>query len=582
MKKKYLIFTIILIMIIIIGIIVYVNYSKKEEITPIITESTEVDIEYEEEASYESYTSIITLQDDSSSIDGRGARVSGNTIYITSAGIYYLTGNLNNGNIIIDADSNSDVTLVLSNVNITSQTTAVINGVNANKITITLAENTTNYLTDSSNYSYFTDTTSSEPDATIFSKTDLSINGSGKLIISANYLDGIVSKDILKISNCDVSIISNDDAIRGKDYVGISNATIQITSDGDGIKSTNTEDTSLGFIKIENSDINIETKRDGIQAETIVNISNSNINIETSGQISNTIDDISSKGIKTGTELVIESGIYNINSIDDSLHSNGSLIIKDGTFKLSSSDDAIHADTSIIINGGTIDITNSYEGIESSYIEINDGDINIISSDDGINIAGGNDSSAFGNRPGQNSFNQVGETNQKLVINDGNIYVEAEGDGLDANGSIYINNGKIIIAGPNSGGNSSFDYDNECVISGGTVIAYGSKEMWQNPSNSSTQYGITFNVEASEGDEILVTDDSNNKLVNFTIENLCDVVFVSSSELKKGETYMLSVNGEENNSVTVTNIISGDEVNSMNMPGNGGGKGMQVQGGRMR
>ena len=80
---------------------------------------------------------------------------------------------------------------------------------------------------------------------------------------------------------------------------------MSITANGDGIKSTNTTDTSLGFVKIENSDIDIETERDGIQAETIVNIADSNINIETSGQVSNTLEDISSKGIKAGTEITI-------------------------------------------------------------------------------------------------------------------------------------------------------------------------------------------------------------------------------------------------------------------------------------
>ncbi len=306
MKKKILIFIIVIVVVIILGVGIYMNYNKKEDaITPIVTESTELNVEYEEETSSTSYTSTITLQDDNSSVDGGGATVSGNTITITSAGVYYLTGTLTDGDIIVNANSNADVTLVLSNVNITCETTAVINGIEANEITITLAEGTTNYVTDSNSYSYFTDTTDNEPDATIFSKTDLTINGTGRLIVSANYLDGIVSKDILKISNSNISITSNDDAIRGKDYVGINNATLSITANGDGIKSTNTTDTSLGFVKIENSDIDIETERDGIQAETIVNIADSNINIETSGQVSNTLEDISSKGIKAGTEITI-------------------------------------------------------------------------------------------------------------------------------------------------------------------------------------------------------------------------------------------------------------------------------------
>ncbi len=574
MKRWYLIFLIIITIAIIIGVTIYINSTDEESNVLILTESTEINIEYEEEVSTESYTAIITLQDDNSSIDGDGVTISGNTITINSAGIYYFTGTLTDGNIIIDANSNSDVTLVLSNVDITSQTTAVINGVKANDIIITLEEGSVNYLTDSDSYSYFTDTEDGEPDATIFSKTDLSINGSGKLVINANYLDGIASKDSLRISNCDIEITSNDDGIRGKDYVGIKNATISIVSNGDGIKSNNTSDTSLGYIKIENSDINIVTERDGIQAETIVNISDSNINIETNGDIANTIEDISSKGIKAGTELSIESGTFVINSADDSLHSNGAIIIEDGTFSIASGDDGIHADTSICIYDGTINITKCYEGIESSYIEINDGNISVVASDDGINISGGNDSSAFDGRPGQNNFSSVGETNQKLIINDGTIYVKAEGDGLDANGSIYINGGYIILAGPTSSGNGSLDYDNECIISGGTLIAYGASAMWQSPSNSSTQYGILFSASGNQGDEIVITDSSGNEIANFTVDNSYQVIFISSSQIEQGETYTLSVNGSSSSSVTVTSTISGNTSNNMQGGGMQGG-GMQ-------
>lgn len=576
MKKQKIIFIIILILVIVIGIGIYLYYNKEEEITDIVTESTEIYVEYDEEVSSDEYTTTIMLQDDNTTVTGNGVTVSSNTITINSEGVYYITGTLTDGNIIIDANKSADVILVLSNVNITSKTTAVINGVKANKVTITLEEGTTNYLTDSDNYTYFTDTEDDEPDATIFSKTDLVINGSGNLIINANYLDGIASKDTLKISNSNISITSNDDGIRGKDYVGIYNATIEINSDGDGIKSTNTNDTSLGFIKIEDSNINITTQRDGIQAETIVNVSNSEINIVTDGDISNTAEDISSKGIKAGTEVTIESGTIIIDSTDDALHSNGILIIEEGTFTLESGDDGIHADTNIVINGGTINITNSYEGIESSYIEINDGNISIVSSDDGINISGGSDSSAFGDRPGQNNFSSVGDSNQKLIINGGTIYVRAEGDGLDANGSIYINGGNITIAGPTSSGNGSFDYDNECVISGGTIIAYGATGMWESPSSTSTQYGIVFSSSGSSGDEIVITNSSGEEISSFTTDCSYGIVFISTSEIEEGETYTLYVNGSSSSSVTVNSTISGSTSNGMQggSPGNQGG-GMQ-------
>ena len=155
---------------------------------------------------------------------------------------------------------------------------------------------------------------------------------------------------------------------------------------------------------------------------------------------------------------------------------------------------------------------------------------------------------------------------------------------IDANGSLYINGGNIVVAGSTSSGNGSFDYDSEFIVSGGTVIAYGAKGMWQTPSTSSTQYGIAFDETGSQGDNITISDDSGNEIANFTTDNSYGVIFISSSEIKNGETYNLYVNGNSQKSVTVTSIISGGVTsNGMNMQG--GGKkpndetGMPSQGG---
>lgn len=399
-------------------------------------------------------SSNIKLNDEEIISDGGGVIVNNNTITIKSAGTYHLTGSISNGNVIVDTNDDAEVQIVLENVSIKSNNTAPINVTKAGKVTITLTENTTNYIEDSDNYTVFTDAGSNEPDAAIFSKSDLVINGEGMLNIVANYLDGIASKDTLKIINSNIEITSKDDGIRGKDFVAINGANINISSQSDGIKSTNVDDATLGYIIVEDSNIKILSKNDGIQAETIVNTKNSTINIETQGesithssnmkeinrgnQTSSSTDTESSKGVKAGTEITIQSGNITINSTDDSLHSNGVIIIDDGEISLSSGDDGIHADTNIKINGGTIDITKSYEGIESSCIEIEGGKISVIASDDGINVSGGNDGSSTSGRPGQNNFNDVSDSNRKLSINGGEIFVSSEGDGLDSNGAIYI------------------------------------------------------------------------------------------------------------------------------------------------
>ena len=584
---------VLLIVLIILVVNYFYNHKTNNNYTQIDLTSTELNIEYDEKeltGEWSEYTGKIVLNGATVSIEGNGVSVSGNSINITKAGTYYLTGEIQDGNLVINAEDKDDVQLVLDNCSIISKNTAPINCINADKLTITLADSSKNTITDSDSYTKFTDTESKEPDGAIFSKTDLVINGNGTLTINANYLDGIVSKDELKIINCNIEINSEDDGIRGKDNVVINGATIDVNSKGDGIKSTNSEDTSLGYIAIDGGKININSGSDGIQAETVLNISgNSDINIVTSGNVSSSTntgyyrngysgtstsdDSSSSKGLKAGTEITIENGTLEIESTDDSIHSNGIIIIDNGTISMQSGDDGIHADTNIVINNGNINISKSYEGIESSYVEINDGIINIVSSDDGINIAGGNDNSSMDGRMGQNSFSTVEDSNKKLVVNGGKISVNAVGDGLDSNGAIYVAGGTILVAGPTSGGNGSLDYTTGCYVSGGDIIIYGSTGMWQNPSSGSTQYCLTFAISGKSGDEIILKDSSGNEIREFEAEKLYGAILISNNDLKNGETYELYVNGEKSGSLTVTNIInssssvSGNSGMQMDMPG---------------
>lgn len=441
MKNKGIkIFVIILIVIILVFAVAFILYKSKDKNE--VDVGGTINIEYSESelrGEIGEYKAKIILSDDKVNIDGSGVKTNENEIIIDSAGTYYITGSISDASIKIDADKNDDIQLVLDNCSITSKVAAPINGVKCNVLTITLKEGSENTVTDSETYTEFTDTEKSEPDGTIFSKTDLIINGTGKLTVNSNYLDGIVSKDGLKIINSEIEITAKDDGIRGKDYVGVNSANIKINAGGEGIKSTNDTDTDLGYI-------------------------------------------------------IVDSGNIDIVSEGDTLHSDNKILINDGEFNLSSGDDGMHADTSLIINGGKINITKSYEGIESSYIEINGGEISVIASDDGINVAGGSDGSSINGRMGQNNFSNISNSNLKLVINGGNITVNASGDGIDSNGSLYIYGGNIFVKGPTSSGDAPLDFNGECVITGGNLVAYGSAGMLESPSNASTQNILMYGV----------------------------------------------------------------------------------------
>lgn len=170
----------------------------------------------------------------------------------------------------------------------------------------------------------------------------------------------------------------------------------------------------------------------------------------------------------------------------------------------------------------------------------------------------------MGGRQGQNSFSAVQDPNKKLIINNGNIIVNATGDGLDSNGSIQINGGTILVAGPTSSGNGALDYDSECAVNGGNIVVYGSTGMWQNPSNSSTQYSLTFQVSGKSGDEVILKDNSGNAIYSFETIKSYGAVTISTGDIQKGETYTLYVNGTSFDSLTANNIVNSS------ISGNGG------------
>ena len=360
---------------------------------------------------------------------------------INEGGVQHITGTING---YIKVNSNEDVKIILDNATITNNNGPCIYGVNSKKIYIELVgENT---LTDGSAYKDFDE----EVKAAIFSNDDLIFSGTGTLTINANYNDAISSDDDIIFENGTYTIKSIDDSIRGKDSVVIHSGIFTINAGGDGIKSTNNVDKDKGYILIKNGTFNITSTNDGMDAATNIEIDAGDFSIKTTGN-----SDSSSKGIKADNNILIKNGNINIDSADDSIHSNNTVQIDGGEISIKSNDDGIHADGLVVINGGTITI-DGMEGIEGTYVKINDGTININASDDGINAA-------------DKSSNYT----PTVEINGGNVTIKmgaGDTDGIDSNGNLYINGGTINITGQ-----SPFDYDKEAKYTGGTLIVNGEK-----------------------------------------------------------------------------------------------------------
>lgn len=571
-KVILIIVALIIVLVAIIGI--SKNLIKNKSLQ--IDENNTSEYDYDD-ASYDILTAInIELEGESINVDSKNVEVNKNVATIKAGGVYVLSGNLNGS---INIQTEELVRIVLKNVAIESNDGPAIYVKSADKVIITLDENTTNTLKDCTTY------TDSEASATIYSKDDLIFNGYGTLIVEGNYEDAIVSKDDLKIISGIYDIKAMNSGIKGKDSVTIKDGNVTVVAQNDCIKSTNSEDENKGYVKIKNGTLTLNAEHDAIQSENYVFIENGNINITTGGGSENSSkvgvetdmfirgafmkpdeqnfksnenkeDTASYKGIKAQKSISILSGNITINSADDSIHSNGNVEISGAEITIESGDDGIHADDLIVINSGNINITKSYEGIEANNITINDGNIKVVSSDDGINISGGNDSSSMMGRPGQNNFSKASDN--KLEINGGNIYVNSTGDGLDSNGSIYVNGGIIYVDGPTDGGNGALDYDVEFIMKGGEIIAAGSAQMAQAISNNSTVncLNITLSATQKANSKVSITDSKNNEIISYTPSKQYQSIVIASSKLTKNETYNINIDGNKYTSVTISSVVT--------------------------
>ncbi|MDE7363481.1 MAG: carbohydrate-binding domain-containing protein, partial [Ruminococcus sp.] len=573
----------------------------------------------------------IKLNGTSASCNADGVTIDGSKITITKDGIYKVSGRLDDGQIIVDAPD-SKVQIILDNADISCSTSSAIYGVNSKKIFVSLAENSTNKLSDGENYIY-TDETNQEPDSCIFSKDSLTINGNGSLEINSS-LNGIHSKDDIVITGGNINITSDADGIKGKDYVAVADGIISIKSAEDGIKSTKTNDDSKGFVYIANGTFTIDSACDGVQAETDLIIDGGTFDITSNGGSENstkthmdmgfggggrrfnfgdfenmtppdnfnredfenmtppdnfnredfknmtppqiqdnrtesTENSVSTKGIKGGNSININGGNININSADDSVHSNGDITINAGMLDIKSGDKGIHADSNIKINNGSINIAKSYEGIESAVIEINNGNISLKASDDGLNASDGSVQAGMGTYSDK----------VQIIINGGYTEVDADGDGLDSNGNIAINGGTVIVNGSTSGGDGALDSNGEIIITGGTLIAAGMHDMAEYPDSKSTQCVISATFDTTQTADTIVSlkNSDGNDIITFTSIKPFDNIVISSPDILKDETYSISLDGAEYQSITIN-----DTITTIGTQSTMGGFGNGMHGGRGR
>ncbi len=524
----------------------------------------------------------IELNGSSAKASDNSVKISGSTVTITKNATHIISGSLSDGMIIVNAPDTAKLQLVFKSVSITSKTSAALYIKEADKVFVTLEGE--NILENGGEFKAIDD---SNIDAAIFSKQDLTFNGTGSLDVNSSAGHGIVGKDDLKFTGGSYHIAAAFHAIQANDSVRVQNAAITIDAGKDGIHSENTDDSTKGYVYIESGTFAIECEGDGISAGNYLQVKGGTINILAGGGYENGTKESSNgwggfgggfggggrpnggrpggrsaegmgytatatdsdtgssmKGLKSGNSLLIEGGNFTIDSADDAVHSDISASIKGGTFQIASGDDAIHAEEDLTVSGGNITITESYEGLEALNVKVAGGSIKLKATDDGINAAGGTDNSGTGGRDnmfGGGGFG--GNSNGSIVILGGTLYIRSSGDAMDANGTLEITGGHTTTTGPTSGDTTVLDYDKTGTISGGTFIGTGSSMMAQSIDGNG-QGVIAFSSNQSAGTKIVVKDKKGNTIISHEPELEYAIAIISSPDIKQGETYYVTVGSQ--------------------------------------
>lgn len=578
-------------------------------------------------ATYDEESAVrIELNGSSISASSDSVQINGTTAILTEEATYILSGTLDDGMLVVDADEAAKLQIVLDNASITSSTSAALYVLEADKVFVTLAEGSQNALANGGSFVAIDD---SDIDGAVYSKQDLTFNGSGALTVTSPAGHGIVGSDDLVLAGGTYTVTSASHGLNANDSVRITGETgLTLDTGKDGIHAENNDDASLGFVYISGGTFAIEAEGDGISAGAYLQITDGAYDLlagggsvngesqsstswggfrggpmETASSTEETSESSTSmKGLKAVSSLVISGGAFTIDAADDAVHSNAGMTVSGGTFAIATGDDAFHADETLTVTGGTIDISESYEGLEALHLDIQGGEISLVSRDDGLNAAGGADGSGSaggrdgrfgggwmggapeapagpgeaperpdgsakepaappqdaadgsdtppemsegggrGGRGGMGGGFSSASSEGSIAISGGTLTIQASGDGLDANGTIEITGGTTVVAGPTSGDTAVLDYDTSAAIAGGTFLGTGAAGMAQT-FRSAEQGVVTERVSGEAGEEIVLADAGGTALLTLSPALDFQFIVLSSPDLVSGETYTLTVGG---------------------------------------
>lgn len=512
------------------------NPADEEAKTEFYPQSKYTDFECRTEAKDDAVSiDLDTLSSESTFMDG--VVCSDGVITVSKGGDYILTGTYN-GRIVINTPDEK-THLILNGVTLSADMSPICIE-DADKVSLTLVDGTVNTVSDSANYTF--EEGEDDPDAAIFSREALSINGNGTLVVNGNYDKGIFSKDSLKIISGTLNVTSVGDAVKGKDYLLIKDGNITINAGEDGLKSNKDDNSEKGYVIIEGGDIKITCGDDGIHAETYLIVYDGNIDI-----------DQCYEGLE-GAKVEIHGGVINVNASDDALNAASGSSMNEIDFDKSnmnfpdrsgSDDDSDRPEMPDGFSPDNMpdDFDPSSTPDDSSRPEKPDG----AADNGGMGRKGG-----FGNRGkggfkggnsfgGGNNFNEPAEEGVYLLITGGEITLTGGNDVIDSNGTFTQTGGSVTINNPNMSvygePDCIIDVNGDAVISGGNFIANAGREG--SGSEVFTTPHLSFSTGRLSG-SYTVTDQSGSTVLTGEAVG-ASVIVIASDKLISGEEYTLTI-----------------------------------------
>ena len=454
---------------------------------------------------------------------------------------------------------------MLSGASIGTSSSTALYVRNADKVFLTLADGTTNTISASGEDVEADD---HNLDGAVWSHDDLTVNGSGTLVVSSACGHGIVSKDDLTLVSGAVSVTAAVDALQAKGDLAVGGGTWTLSAGDDGMHS----DADLVIV---DGTIDVTQSYEGLEGATVTvaggtaNVISSDDGINASG----VSDDSDESSTDEQDGAAAPQGDANAGAMTDDA-SSSQQGAGNGEQPPAQTGDASGAGEapeppSGAQNGGGTDATTA-EGTDAQAQGMSEPPTQTGDAQEPSDMGGGQAPSDMGG-----GMDEDDET-AYVYICGGSLTINAEGDGIDSNGDLLISAGEVYVEGSTGDGDGALDYAGTGQVSGGTIIALGSTGMVQSLEPTGDQGVMLVTLSGEAGGTVTLSDASGTELASYTATKSYACAVVSCAGIAQGVTYTLS-NGNQSVEVTM------DSTSYSDVTGGGmgqGGPGQEGQGGQ--